>query len=265
MSHYSGIQQGSSELRRSQSERKPKGKKQPAARIGRRQACPSEEEVRMFRGICAWGAVWACGAATASADLTITISAADSYGFEGGEYNLTHTGLGFTPVGLNSSNPFESFCVERDELLSFDTVNYAALNTAAVEGGTGGGSPDPLDPKTAYLYSAFVTGTLPLYVYDVSDGGALRSSAADDLQLVMWYIEEESPISWTPGDLSRRDIWYQLATANAGGSIGNVRVLNMYRDAQGTELVQDLLVMLPEPSSLGLLLLGGLLAARRKG
>lgn len=79
----------------------------------------------------------------------------------------------------------------------------------------------------------------------------------------MWYIEEESPISWTPGDLSRRDMWYQLATNNAGPTIGDVRVLNMYRDAQGTEFVQDLLVLLPEPSSLGLLFLGGLLAARR--
>lgn len=135
----------------------------------------------MTRGICVWVVVLACGAVTASADLTITISAADSYGFEGGEYNLTHTGLGFTPVGLSGSNPFESFCVERNEVLAFDVANYAAINVEAIEGGTGGGNPDPLDPKTAYLYAAFVTGSLPLYVYDVSDGGAARASAADDM------------------------------------------------------------------------------------
>src|SRR5262249_6460790 len=145
----------------------------------------------------------------------------------------------FTPVGLNGSNPLESFCLEYNESLNLGQQYYADVNTAAVHGGVGGGDPDPLDPKSAYLYQRFITGTLANYVYDLSDGGSQRAHSADDLQNVLWYIEDERPISWVPGDGSRRDLLYQDAVANAGPTIGNVRVLNLYEDAAGTIAVQD--------------------------
>lgn len=199
----------------------------------------------------------------ASADLTIRVTAGDGYGFEGGEFVLTHSNLGYTPVGLTGSNPIESFCIERNEELAFDYEYYACLNTAAVKGGVGGGDPDPLSPLTAYLYTQFVTGQLSTYNYDLSDGGALRSASADDLQKVIWYIEEEEPISWTPGDGSRRDYWYSLAVNNAGNGIGDVRVLNIYQDAAGTRYAQDQIILLPEPASWFLLGAGCLFLRRR--
>ncbi len=201
--------------------------------------------------------------AFAQADLTIRITATDSYGNVGGEFSLSHTNLGYTPVGLAGSNPFETFCIEKSESVAFGYEYYACLNTEAVHGGVGGGDPDPLSPRTAYLYERFVTGTLAGYVYGVGDGGIARGQAADDLQAVLWYLEEEEPISWVPGDGSRRDQFHQDALLNAGLSIGNVRVINMYEDAAGLIAAQDQLVLIPEPASLTLLALG-LLALRRR-
>lgn len=200
----------------------------------------------------------------ALADLTIRVSADDGYGLEGGEFVLTHSNLGYTPIGLTGSNPIESFCIEKNEGLAFHYDYFACLNTAAVKGGVGGGDPDPLSPLTAFLYSQFVTGQLPGYQYDLSDGGAMRSASADDLQRVIWYLEEEEPLSWSPGDGSRRDDWYTLALNHAGNGIGDVRVLNMYEDAAGTIFAQDQIVLLPEPSSLVLLSFGLLRIRTRK-
>lgn len=201
----------------------------------------------------------------ASADLTIRINASDGFGLEGGEFVLTHDNLGYTAIGLTGSNPIESFCIEKNEGLAFDYDYYACLNTAAVKGGVGGGDPDPLSPLTAYLYTQFVTGMLTAYHYDLSDGGTLRSSSADDLQKVIWYLEQEEPMSWIPGDGSRRDFWYTLATNNATNGIGDVRVLNMYEDAAGTVFAQDQIILLPEPASLALLGLWTFFCRRKSG
>ncbi|MBI5865040.1 MAG: PEP-CTERM sorting domain-containing protein [Planctomycetes bacterium] len=215
---------------------------------------------KLLAGVVATGAL----SAAACADLTIRVTAADGYGPIGGEFNLTAVGLDFVPVGLTNEGYWESFCLEKNESIAFGFQYYAAINTAAVNGGLGGGNPDPLDPRSAYLYELFITGTLPDYVYDTSDGGTARTLSADDLQSVIWFIEEEEAMSWTPGDNSRRDQWYQLAASNAGETIGDVRVVNLYEDAQGTIRGQDQIVLTPEPSSLVLLALGAAASLRRR-
>ncbi|MBI5865041.1 MAG: PEP-CTERM sorting domain-containing protein [Planctomycetes bacterium] len=218
----------------------------------------------MSRTLAVLGAFLSIAVGNGFADLTIRITASDSYGNVGGEYNVTHQDLGYTPIGLTGSNPVETFCLEKNESLAFGYQYYAFLNTEAVQGGIGGGSPDPLSPQSAYLYSEFITGQLAGYHYDTSDGGTLRSRAADDLQAVIWFLEDEEAMSWTPGDGSRREQFHLDALANAGSGIGDVRVLNLYIDAQGAQLAQDLLIKIPEPASLGLLLVGAL-GLRRRG
>lgn len=213
-------------------------------------------------GVCALASAAIVVSAAAG---SMTVSIADGYGSSsGGEFNITPSGFPFTPVSYSGGGTFESFCVEYNENISFGSTYYVDVTTEARAGGAGGGSPDPLDPLTAYLYSNFVKGSLVGYVYDVSGGTAARVASADALQDVIWYIEQERPISWTPGDLSLRDLFYSAAVANATGDIGDVRVLNLYRDEEHTQFAQDQLVRIPEPGVLSTILLGGLALLRRR-
>jgi len=224
--------------------------------------------MKLFGGtitIVALSAFLAAGA-NARADLLQRVTIQDHYGTtNGGEFLATPIDFSFTPVRLNSaaSGAFETFCLEVSENVAFGGTYWVELNTAAVQGGAGGGNPDPLDPLTAYLYRQFISGTLAGYDYALDDGGTARAASADALQRVIWYIEQETAMSWTPGDGSKSDLFYQDALANAGPDIGEVRVLNLYNDAQGTSFAQDQLVLIPEPASLLLLALGAAAALRR--
>jgi hypothetical protein len=192
----------------------------------------------------------------------------DSYGSgTGGEFTaIVVSPLSFVPVDevINQPATFETFCVEKNEYIAFDTEYFVTVSTATVHGGIGGGDPDPIDARTAYLYEQFVTGNLADYDYGV---GAVRAASADALQHVIWYIEQEEDKSWTDGDNSLMDRYYQNALMNAGPTIGNVRVLNLWGDAgMVASPAQDQLVLTPEPSVtvLGILGLGLLVWNRRR-
>jgi len=206
------------------------------------------------------------GFAASAGAATITLS--DGYGStNGGEFIATHSGLAFSPVSESLAAPsFETFCVETNENVSYGSSYYADVSTAAINGGSGGGNPDPLSPLTAYLYERFIGGLLSGYTYGVGDGGIARSASADALQHVIWYIENEEAKTWTDGDLSLRDQFYQDALANAGPGIGNVRVLNLWVDEARGQPAQDQLVMLPEPAISAMILAGMtvLLGVRRR-
>jgi hypothetical protein len=207
----------------------------------------------------------------ASPAYAATITLYDSYGnSNGGEFRAVSAGLSFMPIDLtgSQSGQFETFCVEKNEYFAFGTTYYVAVSTAAVNGGVGGGNPDPLDPKTAYLYERFVTGVLADYTYSVADGGVARAASADALQHVIWFIEDEEPKAWTDGDNSLMDKYYQDTLTHAGSTIGDVRVLNLWGDASlATSPAQDQLVLTPEPATTLLAMIGmGLLGwTRRRG
>jgi hypothetical protein len=207
----------------------------------------------------------------ASPAYAATITLYDSYGnSNGGEFRAVPSGLSFTPIDLtgSQSGQFETFCVEKNEYFAFGTAYYVAVSTAAVNGGVGGGNPDPLDPKTAYLYERFATGVLADYTYSVADGGVARAASADALQHVIWFIEDEEPKAWTDGDNSLMDKYYQDTLTHAGSTIGDVRVLNLWGDASlATSPAQDQLVLTPEPATTLLAVIGmGLLGwTRRRG
>lgn len=168
-------------------------------------------------------------AGPAFAVMTLTMT--DSYGTTGGgEFLLKPTNSWpFAPTSLGEvSGKFESFCVEKNEYINSGGTFYAVLNAGAVNGGNGGQTPpgsnfDPLDPRTAYLYDQFISGTLAGYAYDTSGSGrgAIRVRSANALQHVIWYIEDEENMAWTPGDNSLMDKFYKDALSNyTPGSIG---------------------------------------------
>jgi len=183
--------------------------------------------------------------------------AGDGFGTHGGEF-LVKLG-GVTPERLPSAKAdpartagqFETFCVERNESLGFGTPYYGTLGTSAIKGGIGGGSPDPLDNLTAWLYCEFVKGTLTGYDYGT---GVARVDSANALQDAIWYIEDELGAGYTLTGAAKD--FYDLAVAADPKGLGCTRVLNLYVDKGLTQVKQSLLVCVPAPAALVLGLFG---------
>jgi hypothetical protein len=162
----------------------------------------------------------------------------------GGEFKFTvtdATGLG----GILPNSIITTFCVERNEYVyGVGDVYNATLNTAAVNGGVGGGNPDPISPQTAFLMSAFSGNALVGYDYTLNSAG--RNDSASALQAAIWLLENEiSQLSDVVGGSVLTLAQSFITAANASGwtTIGNVGVLNL-TNANGTPL-QDQLVIVP--------------------
>jgi hypothetical protein len=143
-----------------------------------------------------------------------------------------------------------SFCVETNEYMDFThTFNVSGFTDTAY-GGSVGASGDPLDARTAYLYTQFVNGTLTGYAH--------TDAKANALQDAIWYIEGEITNTLTGDALA----WYNEANAavvsGAWSGIGNVRIMNItWVDGPYAGLpAQDQLVMVPVPEATTVLLLG---------
>ncbi|MGA4578924.1 VPDSG-CTERM sorting domain-containing protein [Limisphaera sp. VF-2] len=202
-----------------------------------------------------------------------------------GYYDPTYGGGEFTLKGSPWANPahyaletlvdggFQTFCLEVNEFLSGQPL-LAVLNTVAVMGGKGGGSPDPLSIGSAWLYKQFAEGNLAGYDYTP---GAGREASARALQETIWWLEDEQ--TSLPSDLT----FYNLVIAKFGSAAAakqdytvvnpnyRVAVINLWgKDDQGNWTVpkQDMLVYLPD-GGVTLVLLGsglvGLAVLRRKG
>ncbi len=212
-------------------------------------------------------AVLSAVAAPSRADLSATVALTDSYGDSGGaghggEFLAAYSGFDFTPATLSEvAGHVEVFCVERSEFVSFGTPYFVEINTAAVNGGIGGGSPDPLNVETAYLYNQFVTRNLVGYDYD--DTGVGRTASANAAQNVIWFFEDElegNSYRWgltaQEAELARE--FYQQAIATDWTNVGEVRIMNLYMSADRTGHRQDQLVMAvaPAPGSTFLAVLG---------
>jgi len=199
---------------------------------------------------------------SALATPTVTVNRLSGYySGSGGEFTLAPNADLKTLIG--QSLPFESFCLERTEFVTIGSTYDVRLNTEAMQGGLNNGPPgpgggDPLDARTAYLYSKFQAGALAGYNYTPGTG---RSDSAKALQDVIWYLEDEASKSWTSGSL--QDSFYTAAvTAVGSGSwtgLGNVRVLNLYAVGHAGDLqykAQDMLATIPAPGAILLVSLG---------
>jgi hypothetical protein len=193
----------------------------------------------------------------AQADMIRLDTSAFSAGV-GGEFTATPLSgnVGLTGLaGDLSGGSFQTFCMEYDEHFRPGNIFTVVINTGAVGGGTPSGF-DPLDPRTAYLYTLFRTGTLGAYNY-----GSSREDTARDLQRAIWFIEDENGgennafVALANAAVAPGGEWY-------GRGIGDVRVMNLYNE-NGTR-AQDQLTLIPAPGALALLGLAGLGAARRR-
>jgi len=171
----------------------------------------------------------------------------------GGPFEVTVIGSPAGPLGQVKSaaggGMFLSFCVELNEQLKFGGPFNANVSNAAILGGVSGGSPDPISKATAWLYSQFRAGTI-----------ATDALGQDALQNAIWWLEEEITSTTAAGtSLVNQAVTATGAadaatarTINASGEYG-VRVLNLFdgpaNSGAPNYLNQDLLAMVPEPST----------------
>jgi len=151
---------------------------------------------------------------------------------------------------------FETFCIEQNETVAPGVTYTVTINTSAVNGGAGGGNPDPLDARTAWLYYNFRMGTLDDEAAAYSDPFTFDTSDAStkSLKWAIWIIEEEIAYGNVNDAIAKK--LYALADDEGwdGTEIGPVRVMNLYT-ATGAP-AQDLLTILPVPEPSLIILLG---------
>lgn len=184
--------------------------------------------------------------------------------YNGGGFRITPISGYSGEVGGRGGDAtsFISFCVEENEFIGDVFPNYTTINTAAVNGGVGGGNPDPISVVTQRLYAEFRNGGtfggltgLPAGV----TAAEWTTTLSDALQAAIWF--EENEIGSLPDTLSSNLHAWASNAANAPANAGNVRILNIFRDAAKTSNGQDLLTLIPLPSAgamagVGLLILG---------
>lgn len=105
---------------------------------------------------------------------------------------------------------FYTFCMEWDEYFRSGRTYYADISTAAVMGGESAN--DPLDERTAYLYTNYING----WYAGVSE---------QDIQDAIYYIEGEGGVNNSLVAEATNAV-----ASSAWSGIGNVRVLNLWRN-----------------------------------
>ncbi len=230
------------------------------------------------------GAALLAAASAARADLydspatyKVHIAQNNNYAMgNAGEFTITNvslpSGVVFGASSDISGNSFQTFCVEHSEHIGPPATYWADITDYATEGGGGsngnkgpGNKPsDDVSPETAYLYTQFRTGALGAEGYEYTPGDD-REKDARSLQIAIWLLENERTVGQLGSELlsvkNQAITWRDLAVDAVANNvwtsgIGNVRVLNLWGDANRTIFRQDQLVMIPAPGAAILAALG---------
>ena len=205
---------------------------------------------RKWVGVLVFAALF--GLMSSAPSLAAIVNPGDSIVFSAAtnrDGGLSGGGGAFQITDTTSGSSWYSFCLERNEYISFgNTYKVGSIGLEAVNGGYGGGNPDPISLQTAYLYYRYATGGLGF----TGPGSAVQQAA---LQYAFWFLEDELAIGTKSTDLSSLTQYYlgiaDLADPATAGQYYGVRVVNPVTLAGVPS--QSQLVYVPEPGTFLLL------------
>jgi hypothetical protein len=161
---------------------------------------------------------------------------------QGGEFTLTVVGdwldlaaydsrtSGIGPAGITS---FQSFCIEKSEVIDGGATYNAAVTGNAMNGGVGPGG-DPVSAGTGWLYSQFAQGTLDDYAY-LGSSWARRASAAEFQEAIWWLEGDGSYDRHNVFIVAVMDEFHSKSAAKAdGGAQYGVYALNLWSGNDST-------------------------------
>lgn len=208
----------------------------------------------------ATAALFASQGALAAVSVGDQIKFADGPGGgNGGSFLITD----YNSAGTVVKGSFYAFCVERDEYMNFSSFfRVDDISTEARDGGIAGGSPDPLDVKTAWLYTQYIESpsVLDAVAGWTAANAEVRGTA---MQNAIWFIEQElTSVSGLASNLV-------TAATNAGWTnTGRVKILNVETLSGGWAQDQLYITPVPEPEIYAMMAAGlglmGFVVRRRK-